>query len=1291
MSEIEEEGRREWADEPVGEGRVEVIDVQAAVRKYLECLLDDPELQRLSSSYVPMRLAPADVLGSRSGEEWCYVEGEGTLHNTADLLPSLELAHRVVLVGQAGGGKSATLQWLACEQAKRVLEGGGGARGYVPLYVELRAAQAEQTWQEVLAAPFEEYELPVDAESIVPLLRSNRVLLLLDGVERIRDNQILDDLARLTESAEARCVAACRTEDYRSFRRWLEEPCVLELQGFNEAERIAYLEAQLPEAARTYAMWRARGDAHLWHLLRIPLYCAVYAELVRDAPAGAVRGAVSSVVREGVQRLLESTAEGSDATDPAQVKQRLAGLALQMQRLGQWDGIQLGAAQVMAQLDPTFSPLARQWLSSLGSTGLVEVSSQRDRVSFSDPMVRDFFAAQGLSQSYSGALPSSICLDSEETAERWEGVLIHLYHLVEDRLGYLQQLLDIHIDGWGPRIAAQCLAYNEDPQEARELAASLALIDGLDLSSAYKLGVALKGMGQKDDAALVFRGIIEREQGDMRLRRDVLGYRHKYRSEGRHDHGAGDPGKIISRRNLGLLYREMDQMDRAVSELEAAAEGANAACSDTYHELGLAYLKKGQLQDALSAFQHAIALSPEIAAYRCSLGAVLNRLQRYAEAQAELQQATLLDAKSADAYLELGLAYEQQGWYAEALAAYQSAESRERREASCPQRIARLLSMQERWDEAAAALQKAVALAPGRADWHYELATIYERKNEPSEALAEYRHAAYADRNNAQYQYKAGVLAREMGRLVEATDFLDRAVEREPERADWAFDLASVLAAQGRDDEARVRCEGAVQMAPGETRYRVLAGSVLRRLRQRGEAESHLRKALELDPGSAEAHSELGRVLDEQGAWEDAVREYEAAISLEAGVPRYHQELGSALGRMGRLDAAESSLKKAIDLDPSSAEALGELGAVYELMKHDADALRLYSEAVTAAPDRPDYHLRAAALSHKLGRLEEMRAHLERASALSPNNGEVCFLFGQVREAEGVLEEALERYEDAIALSPHEAEYHVRAASVSRRLGRLNEARAEAEKAVELEPERPELGYELGRVLQEMHKVQEAAAALQRAAEVAPQDPEIQLHYARALRDLGRGEEAARVLEAAQRFVTAPVSIYTELADLYSSQERAADAVRQLDEAISLESDNATHYLNKGKLLREHGEVAHSVAPLQRALELSPRDPEIMWELGRSLEETDNPEEALSHYAEAVNLAPNDSRYQLSLGMARRVLGEMDGAAKALACAVDLAPEDPETNHQLGDFYLDDGEAERALPLMEKATSLRPG
>ncbi|MGB3904201.1 MAG: tetratricopeptide repeat protein, partial [Anaerolineae bacterium] len=897
MSEMETGGLPESAEEAEEHSNVELIDVQTTVRRYLQCLLDDLELQDISSSYIPLRLRPFRGLASQSqgGDQDAEPGSDTWPRSTSDILPSLEGWERIVLLGRAGAGKTATLRWLAHQQAERLLtgdssrlEGKSTPVQYLPLCVELPTSDQGDGLVNVLAGVFEKYELTVNEEAVGHILHQNAIVFLFDGLERIRDNQLLDEVARSVESGNAKCVVACRTEDYGAYRRWLEDPHVLELEDMDEEERRTYIQSQLPESARPFALSRARGEEQLWNLLRIPLFSTTFVELAEQAANGLGWVEGTTLVEEGVRRLLEATSSRLDDLDIDEARRNLAALALQMQRVGKSETPELGSGHSVIQLGPPGTAVSPQWLSSLASTGIIGISKAEDTVWFADSMVQDYFAALAMSESYTGALSKSICLDSEETAEHWEGVLLHLYHFLSDRLGYLQQLLQTRIDGWGPRIAAKCLAYNEDSDEARQLAASLALVDTLDLTSVYRLGVALKGLGKTDDAAALFEGMLGREREDPRPRQEMLGYREKYGRSSLDSSRPAHPETLISRRNLGLLYRELDQVDRAVTELEEAAQGANAACSDTYHELGLAYLQQGRLEDALTSFQHAIALSSGAAAYHYSAGVVLNHLERYAEAQAELQQATMLEPEDPGPYLELGFAYEKQEWYEEALAAYQAAEARDAREPLCPQRISRLLSVRERWDEAAQALRRALALAPNKADWHYELGALHDRRGQRRDALAEYLHAADLDPKNPDYLHTAGALFLKMNRPAKAIDYLCAAVDLDSGRADWCFDLASAMASQGRNDEAWVWSERSVSLAPDDPQHRALAGRILRQLGRRSEAESQLRQAAELDPQLAVARCELGLLLDDAGRRDEALAEYEAAIALDPEDATHH-------------------------------------------------------------------------------------------------------------------------------------------------------------------------------------------------------------------------------------------------------------------------------------------------------------------------------------------------------------------------------------------------------------------
>ncbi len=723
MSELQSEDVREFAVAAGGKN-VEIIDLPATLRKYLRCLRDDPEFQGLSSSYVPLRVTPFQDFVSDGHEGEPRPESDcDTVMSTSDILSSVEGWGKIVLIGKAGAGKTATLRWLAHEQAQRLLDaeksrvkGEAAPVQYLPLYVELPPSGHSNGLEPVLLDIFEKYGLAVPREGLIRILEREPILFLLDGLERVRDNYLLDELARLVEMGNRKCIVACRTDEYGAFRRWLEDPYVLELADLNDEDRMVYIQSQLPASVSAVTLWRARADERLWKLLRIPLFLASLVELAREETTGLGWIRSSDVVEVGVQRLLEAMASLPGDLGVDEARGALAALALQSHLLGAERAAELDREQIAAQLGPVGIGLSRHQVSSLASTGALTVSKREDTISFAEPMVRDFLAALAISESYSGSLSTSICLDSDEVAQHWEGVLIHLYHFLSDRRAYLEQLLETQIDGWGPRIAAECLAYNESPHEARQLAGSLALVDTLDPVSVYRLGQALKGLRKYEEATALFEGMLSREQDDIPLDGKMLGYREKYPRSGSESSRLEKPGRLISRRNLGLLYRELDQPDRAVSELEEAVEGANAAHSDTYHELGLAYLQQERLEDALTSFQHAIALNPQVAAYHCSVGVVLNRLQRFDEAQAELQQAIMLDPDDARSYLELGYAHERQEWYGEALAAYEAAEARDPREASCPRRIGKLLALQERWGQAVEALQRALALAPNQAD-----------------------------------------------------------------------------------------------------------------------------------------------------------------------------------------------------------------------------------------------------------------------------------------------------------------------------------------------------------------------------------------------------------------------------------------------------------------------------------------------------------------------------------------------------------------------------------------------
>jgi tetratricopeptide (TPR) repeat protein len=113
----------------------------------------------------------------------------------------------------------------------------------------------------------------------------------------------------------------------------------------------------------------------------------------------------------------------------------------------------------------------------------------------------------------------------------------------------------------------------------------------------------------------------------------------------------------------------------------------------------------------------------------------------------------------------------------------------------------------------------------------------------------------------------------------------------------------------------------------------------------------------------------------------------------------------------------------------------------------------------------------------------------------------------------------------------------------------------------------------------------------------------------------------------------------------------------------------AAHYAGKGDL-----------ASLERAVRLQPGNSEYHYLIGRYLALTQSPPEAAaSAYRAAISLNPHRSRYCFELAAADQLAGDTKAQAEALQQATLVDPKTPDVAWQAANFYLVQGETEKAL------------
>ena len=133
-----------------------------------------------------------------------------------------------------------------------------------------------------------------------------------------------------------------------------------------------------------------------------------------------------------------------------------------------------------------------------------------------------------------------------------------------------------------------------------------------------------------------------------------------------------EPGYAEANYNLGIVLRELGQLDRAIACYRRTLE-LKPRHTGTLNNLGLALTEARQPEEAIIWLRQAQRLDPKMKEAPNNLGLALAEIGRFAEAEAVYHEALRLDPDYVEANSNLGNTYKEQGRFAEAMACYQIA------------------------------------------------------------------------------------------------------------------------------------------------------------------------------------------------------------------------------------------------------------------------------------------------------------------------------------------------------------------------------------------------------------------------------------------------------------------------------------------------------------------------------------------------------------------------------------------------------------------------------------------
>jgi tetratricopeptide (TPR) repeat protein len=253
------------------------------------------------------------------------------------------------------------------------------------------------------------------------------------------------------------------------------------------------------------------------------------------------------------------------------------------------------------------------------------------------------------------------------------------------------------------------------------------------------------------------------------------------------------PDVFESNLNLGLMLAKTGDPD-AEQFLRSATTLKPTANVDEGH--ARAWLSLGHLlenrkpEQAVEAYENAATLQPKDVEPHLSAGILLEKQNRFADAEQEYKQALAIDPASSDALTGLANIYMRGNRYADAAEMLRKLVTIHPNDAAAHMQLGRVLAAGGNNDAATAELEGAAKLEPKNVSLQRDLAELYSNSKKYDQAEAEYRSLLALNPNDALAHHGLGVVLLKDKKFVLAQQELLTAVRLKPDFGAAYGDLA---------------------------------------------------------------------------------------------------------------------------------------------------------------------------------------------------------------------------------------------------------------------------------------------------------------------------------------------------------------------------------------------------------------------------------------------------------------------------------------------------------------------
>ncbi len=627
---------------------------------------------------------------------------------------------------------------------------------------------------------------------------------------------------------------------------------------------------------------------------------------------------------------------------------------------------------------------------------------------------------------------------------------------------------------------------------------------------------------------------------------------------------------------------------------------------------------------------------------------------------------------------------------------------------------------------AAVAQGPAVSASPSPKDtdrsasyYHYGLAHLYEnmavnagRSDYASQAIDEYKLAMAADPDSKTLQDGLADLYFKLGRIREAVTAAQQQVTKSPEDLQAHELLGKVYLRSLGDMQTQqsgemlqlaiAEYEKLVQLKPNDVETHLLLGQLYGLNHDSAKAEAQFKGAQKIDANSEEVVLNIARLYTEQGDFRRAA-DVLAAVPADDQTARTEFALGASYDQLKRPKEAATAYRAALELDPENAlDTQRGLGNALLLDGQLDEALKVFTEIVTAEPQDAQSQIRISEIERRQGHYEQALDTLNKAKSLVQDSTELSYNEALIYDSLGRYDDAVTQLKQLLAASTHpDGNYSDpeksnrflfldRLGAIEREQGKTTESIGYYKQMTALSGDFALRGYQSEvDTYREAHQQREATAVADDAAKALPKDRGVQLMYAGQLADTGKVDEGFALARTQLKNAPEDREVYLALAQMDVRLKRWTDAEDELNKAMALATkpdEKLNIYFLRGTLYDRQKLYDQAEENFSKALAIDPQNATILNYVGYMLADRGvRLPEATAMIRKAVDLDPQNYAFLDSLGWVYYKSGQYPQAEQYLRQAIERSASDPTVHDHLGEVYEKTGRLKLAVEQWERS------